>query len=382
MPICLGVLAGGIAFVTNWLALIPWRRAKNLHWTERARVFFPALTAARINLWAIPAVLTMMALLLYPDSGLWLLTFFITAAGAVAGTLPMNREICARVSLRYLARQTIISWFLRSVIWFVFLSAVVLMPNEFNWTSLFIFLGVAALWILWNRDGWILAGQFLRLYVSAPTRLEKIVQDTSGKIGVIVRKILVMRSQFAQAYALPQTRTLIFTERILELLSDEELATVCAHEIAHLTESRRDYYARYIIIFNYLPWLLFKPLTHSIGFFGFYLPLLNMVVTPRLYRRVSRRLEERADKIAKNSELNEGIYARTLASLHEDNLVPAVVARRHSTHPHLYDRLIAAGVTPDFPRPPAAAAMAWHGWLFSMLTGILAAILVLRMTGA
>jgi hypothetical protein len=69
-----------------------------------------------------------------------------------------------------------------------------------------------------------------------------------------------------------------------------------------------------------------------------------------------------------------------LARLHEDNLVPAVVAQQHSTHPHLYDRLIAAGVTPDFPRPPAAAKMAWHGLLFSILAGVLALILVLRMT--
>jgi Zn-dependent protease with chaperone function len=181
----------------------------------------------------------------------------------------------------------------------VFLSAAALMPNEFNWTTLFILLGVAALWILWNHDGGIQAGQFLGMFVSAPSQLEKIVQDTSGKIGVVVRNVLVMRSQSAQAYALPQTHKLIFTERILELLSDEELATVCAHEIGHLTESRREYYARYIIVFSYLPWLLLKPLTHSIGFFGFYLPLLNMVVTPKLYRRISRRLEERADKIAR-----------------------------------------------------------------------------------
>jgi hypothetical protein len=41
-----------------------------------------------------------------------------------------------------------------------------------------------------------------------------------------------------------------------------------------------------------------------------------------------------------------------MVKLHESNLVPAVMPGKQ-THPHLYDRLLAAGVQPDFPRPPA-----------------------------
>jgi len=45
-----------------------------------------------------------------------------------------------------------------------------------------------------------------------------------------------------------------------------------------------------------------------------------------------------------------GVYARALARLYEANFAPAVMPRKHS-HPHLYDRLVSAGVQPDYPRP-------------------------------
>src|ERR1043166_744028 len=37
MLIYLSILSAAIVFATNWLALIPWRRARTGHWTERDR---------------------------------------------------------------------------------------------------------------------------------------------------------------------------------------------------------------------------------------------------------------------------------------------------------------------------------------------------------
>ena len=51
-------LAALLDFSANWLALVPWRRAKDQHWTERARLYFPVRVAAASNLWVLPAVLT------------------------------------------------------------------------------------------------------------------------------------------------------------------------------------------------------------------------------------------------------------------------------------------------------------------------------------
>jgi hypothetical protein len=65
--------------------------------------------------------------------------------------------------------------------------------------------------------------------------------------------------------------------------------------------------------------------------------------------------------------------------LYEDGLLPAVNSKKRASHPHLYDRLIAAGVTPDFPRPSAPASIAWHGFIFTMALGGISVILIGRM---
>jgi len=43
-------------------------------------------------------------------------------------------------------------------------------------------------------------------------------------------------------------------------------------------------------------------------------------------------------------------YTRSMLKLHEANTMPAVMPEPQ-THPHLYDRLLAGGIQPDFPRP-------------------------------
>jgi hypothetical protein len=70
------------------------------------------------------------------------------------------------------------------------------------------------------------------------------------------------------------------------------------------------------------------------------------------YVRFSRRLEQRADRVEIEAIADAGAYALSLTKLHQANCAPAVTPGRQ-THPHLYDRLLAGGVSPDFPRPMA-----------------------------
>jgi Zn-dependent protease with chaperone function len=184
-----------------------------------------------------------------------------------------------------------------------------------------------------------------------------------------------MRSLGAQALAMPASRTVLITERTLQILSDNEIAVICAHELAHLTEAKTEYFKRYVQWLIFLPWLLVKPVVHACGPLGLAILLLASAAVPKLYRRISRKLELRADERAKAEERDEGTYAQALARLYEDNLLPAVTAK-NGTHPHLYDRLIAAGLTPDFPRPTPASSMTWYGHLLAGLMGVLAAMLV------
>jgi hypothetical protein len=98
-----------------------------------------------------------------------------------------------------------------------------------------------------------------------------------------------------------------------------------------------------------------------------------------VFPRISRKLETRADDMATANEGDAGTYARALTRLYADNLLPAVTAKERATHPHLYDRLLAAGVTPDFPRPAPAVSMAWHGHVFAGLVGMLFAVFAIRL---
>jgi Zn-dependent protease with chaperone function len=281
--------------------------------------------------------------------------------------------------MRDLGRQMVIGILLRSLLWLVFIGAAVSMPIEFGQPTWLIGGAVTALWVVWSRGGFLWLGRKLGLFGAAPERLRKIVAETSARMNVPFREVLLMHSPLAQAFAFPHTRQLLFTERLLELSPDDEIAAICAHELAHLIESKRARYSRSIQMLMFWPWLFFNPLIHAFGSFAFFGLLFTSLGVPRIYRALSRKLEARADEMAKANEGDAGTYARALTRLYEDNLAPAVLAKKRSTHPDLHDRLLAAGVTPDFPRPAAASSMAWHGHIFSGLVGILFAIFVGRL---
>ena len=125
----------------------------------------------------------------------------------------------------------------------------------------------------------------------------------------------------------------------------------------------------------FLPWIFIAPLWHLFQEYAFLGLLAITMIVPRLFRKFSRSMERRADKAATANEGDAGTYARALAQLYQDNLVPAVGAR--PTHPHLYDRMLAAGVAPDFPRPAPARRMGLNGYFFIILLAVVIACLVM-----
>lgn len=373
------LLAAGVTFATNWLALIPWRRNRDKHWTEQARILYPVLMAAHANLLVVPGITTLGVFLIWPNTSLlWLFAGIFAMLGATAGTLFLHHEVYPRISAPDLLRETAIGWLMRFLIWIIFIAAAVAMPDQFNSLALGIAIAVVLLWALWTRGGWIWLGKIVGLFVPAPERLSKIAKETSTGMNVPYREVLLVRSSFCQAYALPGIGVLMFTQRLLDLLPDEGTAAICAHELAHLTESRLVAYSRSIRILAYIPWIFFTPLIHVFGLGATYGLLFFTFFVPRIYSKLSRKLESRADAMAKANESDDGAYARALARLYEDNLMPVVTAKKQ-THPHLYDRLLATGITPDFPRPKPAYSMAWHGHAFAGLGGILLAMFAIHL---
>ena len=84
-------------------------------------------------------------------------------------------------------------------------------------------------------------------------------------------------------------------------------------------------------------------------------------------------MELRADVAAAGSDGESPSYARALEKLYEAGKLPAVMPGNSMVHPHLYDRMIAAGVTPDYPRPAPASRMSAVAWVCLLIT-IVAAV--------
>lgn len=357
-----------MTFVTNWLALIPWRRKRGEHWTEQARLLFPVRASANTSLWLVPAICTLLAFHIQPHSLLWVPSGTAAAFGAAFGSLFLDLEIFPRIPQKELWRLCVINCLLRVFIWSACILAILAMPGELGWRACAFGGGVVILWFIWIRDGLIWAWHGFGLLSAPPGRLLRIVTETSGRAGISFREVFVMNSPLAQAYAMPMSGRLLFTKGLLATTPDDELATICAHELAHLAEPWTARYSRYIATLSFLPWIFIGPLVHTInpGVAFLTAGLLTFAIS-RVFKSIGRKLESHADRAAKASEPDAGIYARALTRLYEHNLMPAVHAK--GTHPSLYDRVVAAGVTPDYPKPACAAAIAWYCVLYLMIFG-------------
>lgn len=378
IPFAALLLSAGIMFVCNWLALKPWRLTKDKHWSEQARLSYPVFVAARSNLFTIPAVFTLILVLLWPDSSPpWFFTGTAAILGAYLGMFPAICEVHPRIRVIELLEQLLVGVLVQFPVLFLFIMVAVFMPDEPNAVTFLFGVVAAAVVAHWRRLGAWLAWK-MGVVRPAPERLQAIVEATAAKMDVKFGQVLVVRSPMAQAIALISQKKLLFTERILELLSDEELAAICAHELAHLTESRWVRVSRSISYLTFWPWIFFKPVLHLFGLFGLFGLCFITFFVPKIYRLISHKMESRADQMAKSNEGDAGTYARALARLYEDNLAPAVNSMEKATHPHLYDRLLAAGVTPDFPRLIAARKMSLHGTVFAGLAGGLFAVFAIH----
>jgi Zn-dependent protease with chaperone function len=295
--------------------------------------------------------------------------------GAMLGCFPLDRQIYSQLDFRKWRRQVVAWWGVRFGVWVVLVAACLLMPQEFGWRMLLVIAGYLLVHCLLN---WGLFLKYLRLVKflkPAGQRLQQIVDATTAKMGdVQVRATWQLGGCLATAFAFPVTRELVFSERTMEICSDEEIAAICAHEVAHLKESKFILAARLLGSLCVFPLIFITPAVHWFGPIGLLLPYLLLLLMLRFTKWLSQRMEKRADKFALKEQVNEGGYARALEKLYRENQSPAVNVNNRQTHPHLYDRMIAAGITPDFPRPARPKRLTLIGWAFVFVFGLFIAL--------
>ena len=373
------VCAAFLSFLANWSGLIPWRNSTSAHWTERARLLWPVRFTAGLNIFLLPSILNLVQALLLPSIPHWWIADLVAAfLGAVFGCFPGDREVFPQLDFRNWWHQAIAGWGIRFGIWGLLLLGCALMPEDFSWGML----AVAGGYLLVHfamQFGLIM--KYLRMVkflTPAENRLLEIVNSTAARMGVSVRGAWQLGGSMANAFAFPTTRELVFSTRLLEICSDEEISAICAHELAHLKEGKSVLLGRLLGSLSLFPLIFINPSIHQFGMPGILLPYLGFFLIAKFARWLSQRMEKRADQLALNEQVQEGVYARALEKLYRENKIPAVNVNDKQTHPHLYDRMVAAGITPDYPRPTKPKRLTVLGWIYVFSIGCFFALLVSR----
>ncbi len=371
-----------LAWGLNWLALIPWRRSAGQHWTERARLLWPARKSARFNLCFLTLISMVAAVILDPEVN-WLFAAVPALLGALLGGYPLSREIHPEIHFKSWLHLVASSVLLLSGFWGVLFLGAIEMPRNFDSRTWVIAGAVLLVLVAFLFGLGVRLMRWLQLLKPASEHLNALVGEISQKMEVPVRATWILPTHLSNAVALPLTRQLIFTEKFLSTHPDAEIQAICAHELGHLNEPRKVVFVRALVALSLFPLVFIKPMISlsGLGPYGPLMLLLPVLLLCLVGIRVSRRMEKRADKIAIESEhINPEVYARALERAYQINQTPAVMPRRaNKIHPDLYDRMLAAGVKPDFPKPAPARGLSWISYLMpAVLFVLLFLILFIR----
>ena len=339
-----------------WMLARAWRAAPEAHWTERARLAF-APAQAQIWLGAILppalAVIGTSALQVFAgsDSPDRMFVFWIAGLfGVLVARYRFVRECWGvRVNLRNWISGIVVLLVTMGSHWVVMLCTLNLMPEKFGTKSFVVFSGafLVQLCILIGDATYLL--RWLRIARPAPAYVTAMVGGLCTEMGV-KGGVSVYVLEWAQVNALASTlhRWVGFSNEMVKVMSLEELRSIAAHELGHLLEpawlkcvriAQRLIYLPTVFIFLYG------------GPYGFLFGVAAVLAIMAAYKRVVLFGEKRADRL-QSAASQSGVYMSAMVKLHELNLQPAVMPGKQ-THPDLYDRLLAAGFQPDFPRPLA-----------------------------
>ncbi|MCB9654146.1 MAG: M48 family metalloprotease [Deltaproteobacteria bacterium] len=222
--------------------------------------------------------------------------------------------------------------------------------SGFGWRWCAVFALNTAVTAVALRGGAMRLARACRLAAKAPADIQHAVSKVAQRANRPPPEVFVVAFPGVNALASPFSDAIAFSERAVETLSVDELAAIAAHEIGHLSEPGWAVALRWTqaLIGGSLGAL--RPLFDLIGLKGTAIAYLVVFALLVSLRRVTHRLETRADEAAV-AQSDGAEYARALEHIYRANMVPPVLAGQFLTHPNLYDRLLASGMTPDYLRP-------------------------------
>ncbi|HEX7376785.1 MAG TPA: M48 family metalloprotease [Pirellulales bacterium] len=355
-------LAAGLGAIIGGIPV--WRLRQDAPWTERARASYPVRAVVGTSTIVVPMLLGMFAGMFW--GRIWLVSrgalVILTALAAFVPAWLISVALARRIFGReFITRRRAVGQlaflYLLSVphlILALLLAAV--LPTQMTPTAvIMICLCVAAILCCLLGGGAALARR-LGLLRSVSPDVAATVARAGEKAGIVPRGVYRLDCAMSNAFALWASGEIAFSDMLLGETNAAELEAITMHELAHLTESRASRIARLAACLCIVPLAAAAPIIGSYGVEAYLAAVAFVFVGSLLIQRLARRMEERADRQSHAQQSDDGIYAKALEKLYRTNLSPAVLRGNRHVHPHLYDRMLAAGVAPlyDRPAPPSA----------------------------
>ncbi len=353
-----------LTFVPSWLVLRFGRYRRDRHWTENARPVFTARMIIATQLLVLTTAALVYLVALVPH----LLSRIAFFAAIVLGWYGAGWLVGRVLRQQYDFPDPVIA--------FQALRHLVL--HLCTWGALVVPVLTRGLPLAQRLAASILAIAGTVISIAAATKLMRVLgllEPIPAYLATVIGNrapdvhSAALRTIQANAVALPFERTILFTTGALQRLTPDGLIAIAHHELSHLQEGAS------VNLLRMLPRLLALVLSVAVALtppemarWGFFALLVAVFASQQFLRRVSVSKERIADQHALKHEQNEGDYARALEALHRAFLIPAVLPKR-STHPSLYDRLMSAGVVPDYPRPlaPSKTPVFWTAMVSALL---------------
>jgi Zn-dependent protease with chaperone function len=334
-------------------------RAASAHWSERALVQLES----KIGILS---------------SGIWgtiLAVFLITSCKSGSGCSPENLALAGfglvilfctfravgSVDTAYRGSAHSVGTRLRGfaaflVVFYPVLLIVVLASVTSAWLAprdgiIWVWVGAVAVIQVVSSTG-IFYGLARPLGLAWPAResVRRAVERAQGDAPTAVRQVDELAWLMPNAVALPLQGIVAFTKPAADQMTDEELHAIALHELGHLREPPFVRWMRPVRAgLLFLPVSVMVPLLMTGRHLGFAVLTGSIFVAAFATRGFSKRHEAKADE---HAHAHSPAYARALETLHRLAGIPAVISK-HATHPSLYDRMLEAGIAPDFPRPRA-----------------------------
>lgn len=347
---------GSAWLVLTWTRLLVSKAARSIHqmdihWTEKARLLWPLRTLTTTHrmfivlLWIAAVVAQVIP---GPAAGDHVrIAFFVVTIGTFWGSKgPYTKLLGLRLGRMIRPPFLFAQWLMSPNVLLLILFG--LWPTRDLPSALAVTICFVVVATLFPYAAWLRLMEKLRLIRPLTLAYESRIQTSAAQKGLPPVNIRVLPFDFANAFAFLRSNTIAFTERATEVLSEDELVAIADHELEHLAEPKRIHFVRlFMTACLFAPILVVPALVAQSNSLGLIALLLVWIATLLIFVRTARKLEVHADEGAHHHGPH---YANALLRIYQDNLIPAVL-KGSKSHPDLYDRLVATGENPDFPKP-------------------------------